>query len=539
MTRSRSLYTYLASLLFATTVWGQIPAAITYQGVLQDDSGALQPGDPVSLRFWIFVDKSAGTYIYEELHSITDGSIPDTLGANGAFTSIIGSQGDLTVLEFDKPYYLEIAVWSGAGWVAMKPRTVLTSVPYAIVAGRAFAADTAAFALTAAGVDSVTFAFDADTADFAWDADWADSTDFAWEAYEVAGGANTFPSSGTVHLGTAIFPNLEIVSDSVMGISLTNSSNGFRLGALIGFPEAGGGGALALRDDIDSLTLVLRGYTLGKTQAYFTGGNVGFGTPGAQLRIHVMAAEADVTGRQIRIENVQPGGRIFDLQVGATGADENQVPPGGFSIYDATSGVARLVIDAVGNVGIGTVTPNAKLEVAGSIIATSLDVTGSLTANSLLLPGQKRYYSIPAVEFTSMSGISSVDSTEYYLYSPDSFFRTKVVAPVHFPHGALISAIRISYYDNEFSGGDSSDFTVNFYEIDPGIAPRAILTEFVTTVAGATANTHEETITGTTVDNSKFSYIVTVMWKPYSFSTLKNLRFYNVRITYTITEPLP
>ena len=40
---------------------------------------------------------------------------------------------------------------------------------------------------------------------------------------------------------------------------------------------------------------------------------------------------------------------------------------GKFSIYDRTSGTSRLIIDASGNVGIGTTSPSQRLDVAGYV----------------------------------------------------------------------------------------------------------------------------------------------------------------------------
>lgn len=54
--------------------------------------------------------------------------------------------------------------------------------------------------------------------------------------------------------------------------------------------------------------------------------------------------------------------------------------------FDATAGAYRMVIDPAGNVGIGTVNPNARLEVAGGILSPMWRVTQVFNARQGALP---------------------------------------------------------------------------------------------------------------------------------------------------------
>lgn len=57
-----------------------------------------------------------------------------------------------------------------------------------------------------------------------------------------------------------------------------------------------------------------------------------------------------------------------------------------FTLYDGTAGASRLVVSGDGNIGIGTATPNAKLDVNGNTIITgSLTVTSTITAQTLVV----------------------------------------------------------------------------------------------------------------------------------------------------------
>jgi len=72
----------------------------------------------------------------------------------------------------------------------------------------------------------------------------------------------------------------------------------------------------------------------------------------------------------LRFDNtINPGGKIW--RFGNTGAGTL----GTFDIYNQSDNVIGVSVSATGNVGIGTVTPTAKLDVAGSI-----NVTGNINA---------------------------------------------------------------------------------------------------------------------------------------------------------------
>ena len=76
-------------------------------------------------------------------------------------------------------------------------------------------------------------------------------------------------------------------------------------------------------------------------------GNFGVGTRSPQVRAHVAAG--DQTYARYRVENTGAGGRSFDLVAGI-----NSVGQSGFSIFDATAGTTRVVIDETGNLLVGT-----------------------------------------------------------------------------------------------------------------------------------------------------------------------------------------
>lgn len=97
-------------------------------------------------------------------------------------------------------------------------------------------------------------------------------------------------------------------------------------------------------------------------------GNVGIGTSSPAVKLHVYGAS--------------PGGAMFEdttssgvsvvLKTSARQWNVSNDSSGNFQVYDANAAATRFLINSSGNVGIGTVNPNAKLEVNGTISATTI-----------------------------------------------------------------------------------------------------------------------------------------------------------------------
>jgi len=113
-------------------------------------------------------------------------------------------------------------------------------------------------------------------------------------------------------------------------------------------------------------------------------GNVGIGgSPSYKLDVNngsnsfaLRLLGSSVDGPVIRFENTGSTGRIY--HVGSTGTTSGA--GGGFSIYDVTGNSARMLIDANGNLGIGTTAPAAKLDVVGGNVIIRNDASGGSAA---------------------------------------------------------------------------------------------------------------------------------------------------------------
>ena len=93
---------------------------------------------------------------------------------------------------------------------------------------------------------------------------------------------------------------------------------------------------------------------------YDTGTNVGIGTTSPQTILHITTA--DQSTNRLRIQNTGASGGNFDIVGGNPGASNI-----GLAFYDVTNAATRMYVNSSGNVGIGTVSPASKLDVAGTI----------------------------------------------------------------------------------------------------------------------------------------------------------------------------
>ena len=110
-------------------------------------------------------------------------------------------------------------------------------------------------------------------------------------------------------------------------------------------------------------------------------GNIGIGTVSPSylldLRQNYNGALVNIEGSSdniaIRLKNNQAGGREYRIISTAQGSGYGA---GALALEDQASGSARVVINNAGNVGIGTTTPQAKLDVNGSMFNNNLPMYG-------------------------------------------------------------------------------------------------------------------------------------------------------------------
>ncbi len=117
----RTLFLSTLLLVFAiSTSWGAIPETISYQGVLTDATGVAVPDGTYNLTFKLYDAPTGGTDLWTEPQTVTV--------SKGIFNVMLGKVNPLTI-PFDEPYWLGISVNGGAELTA---RTPLAASPYSL-----------------------------------------------------------------------------------------------------------------------------------------------------------------------------------------------------------------------------------------------------------------------------------------------------------------------------------------------------------------------------------------------------------------------
>ena len=203
-------------------------------------------------------------------------------------------------------------------------------------------------------------------------------------------------------------------------------------------------------------------------------------------------------------------GMVFNSPTNFMGLD--------FRVY---GGQTAMSIDYFARVGIGTTTPSAKLDVNGTVRATSLEIPA--TTRNLSIPATATFHSTDASFARTYSAIFSASPAGQ---------NVALYAPVHLPDGAIVTAFRVECLDND----PAHDLYVNLYQT---AGDNATYMAQVNT-SGASSGTQtmlDSTINLAWIDNAQYGYVIGAFWQtPATFGTIKLFRFV---VTYTVTSPLP
>ncbi len=190
----------------------------------------------------------------------------------------------------------------------------------------------------------------------------------------TGGNVNGPLSVSTLNIGTAAPPNRALTVRGTGGTYLNVIANNGTHEILLGADNAGG-----IVSTMTNHDLQLRAGGNVTHLTVKTDGSVGIGTPSPGARLEVIGSSWE---QHLRLTNTGTGGAgpgIFFNAVNRNWAilGTNATAGAGdqkLGFYDATGGQYRMVIDASGNVGIGTTGPQGKLDVNGAIRAGTSDI---------------------------------------------------------------------------------------------------------------------------------------------------------------------
>lgn len=133
--RTNRLLLFIASALLTTSLLAQAPQGFSYQAVARDQFGNAVGSQPIGVQFVLHQGNALGAVVYAETHGATTNS-------NGLFALNVGqgstSTGTFSSIDWsDGPYFLEVAMdVSSSGSYTPLGTQQLMSVPYALYAGR-------------------------------------------------------------------------------------------------------------------------------------------------------------------------------------------------------------------------------------------------------------------------------------------------------------------------------------------------------------------------------------------------------------------
>ena len=180
-----------------------------------------------------------------------------------------------------------------------------------------------------------------------------------------------------------------------------------------------------------------------------SGGNVGIGTTAPTSRLHVNGTGA-THGEYFRISNGTT--QIYELQPSIYNVTNN-----GFGIYDVTDSAYRLVIDTSGNVGIGTTSPDLKLDVTHATSGEYVATFQNTAANLELKLG------VTSTNYLNIQGQQINNSTAFNmsLQADGGDVGINTTTPTQKLHVAGNARVTGAYYDSNNSPGTANQVLIS------------------------------------------------------------------------------
>ena len=394
-----------AILALALTVYamGDVPRTISYQGVLKDDAGVIVPDDDYDFIFRIYDVSSGGTALWTESR---------TKHVTAGILNVILGEIDPIDLPFDAPYWLGVTIGAGD---ELAPRTPLTGSPYAlnalaVIGSHNVFPDSGAVGVGTAEPDRALHVVSPDIHVMEVEG----TAGGAWALLDInASGLSANPGieflkqgalkavtyvglgddlvfrvgaddalrleAGTANCGIGVADPVERLDVAgAVRLGTTGESNagtirwtgtdfeGYDGGTWLSLTSSGGG---TLPSGSLGQTIRHNGSDwVSSSFLYNNGDRIGIGTtiPSAELEVmgdnmmnHFKLSASTGAGPALYLNAVNKDWTIYGSNPGSSAGDQKLV------FRDFSAARDRMVIDADGDVGIGTTEPDASLHLLG------------------------------------------------------------------------------------------------------------------------------------------------------------------------------
>ncbi|NLA50249.1 MAG: hypothetical protein GX876_12420 [Bacteroidales bacterium] len=308
----------LSTIVFLiANVFAQPPQIFSYQAVVRNSAGELVSGKPVGIQFSILQGSESGTAVYVERHTVTT-------NANGLATTNVGNgavvSGNFSEIDWSAAnYFIKTEIDpAGGDTYTITGTSLLMSVPYAL------------YSKTSKNAEKLILPYSASIA----------HSDYAFKITNSASSA-LYAETRSPDVGTI----------AIRGSAITGGASGTTSGVSGSSDSKAGRGVSGSANSPTGSTTGVYGVS---------SSSEGVGTWG------YAQSETGYTTGVYGASNSPSGKGIYGICYPATGTGYGVC--GTVNSPDAYSGFfkgGRFHVD--GNVGIGTTTPNAKLDVDGQV----------------------------------------------------------------------------------------------------------------------------------------------------------------------------
>lgn len=490
----KKFFNFIVFVCAASGVFAQSPQKFNYQAVCRNSTGAVIANQTVSFHLTIHDLTSTGTILYQETQSAstnTFGLVNLQIGGGTAappytnFAAIPWNTG---------AKYLQVELDPGTGYTSIGAPQLL-SVPYALYANQSGSAGPT-------GPQGPTGANGTNG---------NNGTAGVTGATGITGTTGVTGPTGTTNVsGTSNY-----VTKFVTNTSLGNSQI-FDNGIYVGIGTAAPTSLLSVNEKFK-----VNG-TSGSLAFTDVSGGITFAVPTAGSPAMITMFPSGTTNADRMVIGHSPTWANWGLMY-SDATDKFNFTAGGNSALAIDLNTLR--------VGIGTITPSARLDVSGNT-----SVTGMITATDTVKAPHFKYTApvthIMSISPASLAPSSNVGAVPYYLSggnggaymnSGSGFLGTGI----NLPNGAVITGFRVYFYDNS-----TSDLNVTFYRLYNGGNYNIISS--ITSSGSLLYSNLTSTIDNGVVDNSNYSYEISAYPSPSWDGT--NIKVMGIVITYTTIE---